>query len=143
MRMQSSEASCGPTAMKNALESLGMSHSLEECESLCRCSATRGTSTSKLLHALKTIPNLEPTRLYERKADSALYRLNGFLSLGRPAILCVDDSGHWVAAIGQLGVGTFSTRYVIADSGSMELVMTYQFQDLLKRWGPPYLAVTL
>jgi hypothetical protein len=142
--MQSTEASCGPTAMVNALSALGLKREIEECEQLCKCSATTGTSTVRLMAALRSIPSLQVTRLYERKADSALYRLNGSLNLGRPVILCVDGSEHWVAAIGQLGVGTITTRYLVADSADMDLVVSYDFKDLIGRWASPYyLGVTL
>lgn len=135
MRLQSTEASCGPTAMANALSALGIKRDLEECETLCRCDAATGTSTQQLTRALKTIPNLMVNRIYEKKPSSALWHLNACLSLGRPVILCVDSSGHWVSAVGQLGVGTLTARYVVADSGDMELVLTYDFKDLLTRWG--------
>jgi hypothetical protein len=143
MRMQSTEASCGPTAMVNALSALGLKREIEECEQLCKCSATTGTSTQKLMAALRSIPSLQVSRIYERKADSALYRLNGALNLGRPTIICVDNSGHWVAVVGQLGVGSITTRYLVADSADMDLVLSYDFKDLLKRWGPIYMGVTL
>src|SRR5688572_2687030 len=110
MRMQSTEASCGPTAMVNSLAALGLKRSIEECEQLCKCSATEGTSTPKLMAALRSIPGLDVNRIYERKPTSALWHLNGALSCGRPVILCVDSSSHWVAAVGQLGVGTMSSR---------------------------------
>lgn len=144
MRMQSTEASCGPTAMANALSALGLKREVTECEKLCKCSATNGTSTSNLTAALRSIPSLDVNRIYERKPTSALWHLNGALSCGRPVILCVDSSSHWVAAVGQLGVGTMSSRYVVADSGDMELVLTYDFKQLLERWrGPFFLGVTL
>lgn len=144
MRMQSTEASCGPTAMVNALSALGLKRELQECEKLCRCSATTGTSTPKLIAALRSIPGLDVNRIYEKKPTSALWHLNGALSLGRPVILCVDSSSHWVAAIGQLGVGTLAVRYMVADSGDMELVLSYDFKALLERWkGPNFLGVTL
>lgn len=144
MRMQSTEASCGPTAMVNALRALGLKRETEECEKLCRCSATMGTSTPNLMAALRSIPGLDVNRIYERKPTSALWHLNGCLSLGRPVILCVDASSHWVAAVGQLGVGTLGTRYAVADSADMELVLFYDFKELMDRWkGPNYLGVTL
>lgn len=144
MRMQSTEASCGPTAMVNALAALGLKRDLQECEQLCKCSATNGTSTQKLVAALRSIPSLQVSRIYERKADSALHRLNAALSLGRPMIICVDNGAHWVAVIGQLGIGTVTTRYLVADSADMDLVLSYDFKDLLARWGGPYyLGVTL
>lgn len=143
MRMQSTEASCGPTSMVNALAALGLKREIEECEQLCHCSATKGTSTSQIMAALRTIPSLNVARIYERKATSALYHLNGCLSLGRPVILCVESSSHWVAAVGQLGLGTLTTRYLVADSGDLELVVSRNGKELLDQWGPPYLGVTL
>lgn len=141
--MQSSVASCGPTAMVNALSALGMSYSIEECEKLCRCSATTGTSTPKMLSALRTIPSLHPTRLYERRPATALFHLNGSLALGRPVIVCVDSSEHWTAVVGQLGVGLANLKYLMADSADLELVLSYDTKGLLNRWGPPFLGVVL
>lgn len=143
MKMQSSVASCGPTAMVNALSALGMEYSIETCEKLCRTSATTGTSTSKLMAALKTIPSLKPVRLYERRPASALFHLNGSIALGRPVIVCTDSSEHWTTVVGQLGVGLANMRYLLADSADLDLVLSYDTKQLLERWGPPYLGVVL
>jgi hypothetical protein len=129
--------------MANALEALGLKREQSELEKLCRCSATSGTSTPKMMAALRSIPSLSPSRIYQRSHEAAFWHLNGSLSLGRPVILCVDSGAHWVSCIGQLGVGQALTRYIVADSGDLDLVMTYDLKGLLTRWGPPYLGISL
>lgn len=143
MRMQSTEATCGPTAMGNALAALGIIRAQEELEILCKTSATKGTDTGKMMKALRSIQGVTPVRSCERTPGAAMFRLASLLSLGRPGILCVDNSAHWVSAIGGLGLGTAQARYLVADSGDLELVLSYTPADLVTRWGPPFLLLEL
>lgn len=120
--------------MVNALQALGQEVSPDAAEKLCGTTATHGTSTRKLMVGLQSIPGIKPVKISERSSSSALFKLNGWLSLGRPVILCVDNSGHWVACVGQLGVGLLSLRYLVVDSAHNELVLSLTQGELLARW---------
>lgn len=129
MRMQNSQANCGPTAMQNALDAMGIVRSIEECEKLCGCTAIDGTSPGKLFKGLEAVHELDPSVLSETREEVALALLELALRAGRPVILLVDDAGHWVAAIGLLG-----KRIQIADGASNELVMSYPIGAFATRW---------
>lgn len=128
MRLQDSQANCGPTAVKNALCALGIERSTEECEKLCRCTAD-GTSPANLFRGLEAIHELNPQKIDEYKEYVAVLLLESALSEGRPVIVLVDNSEHWVAAIGLLG-----KRIQIADGADSELVISYPLSAFAKRW---------
>lgn len=130
--MQDSQANCGPFALKNALASLGIDRSAEELERACGTTATSGTPTRGIIRAAAGIAECRPLLLREKRRDVALMRLSEALRRGRPAVLswnCEEAGDHWVAAIGILG-----ERYLIADSGDSELVMSYPVQVLEEKW---------
>ncbi len=133
MRGQSSEASCGPTAMYNALRALDIERGLHECEKLCGTTMTDGTTTKKLVKALATIAELRPVPIRERRRDIAMMRLHEALLAGRPVILLVNSEqpeDHYVAVVGMLG-----SRYLIADSADHELVISRTPEDVSGWWG--------
>lgn len=133
MRFQSTSASCGPAALRNALMARGVTRSEDELASLCGCT-TEGTTAKGMMKALilvaKENPGLMPAVLSESKGDVALLRLWAALRGGNVVILCVDSFEHWVAAFGLLGENTVH----VADSGSAELVHHYNPGQLLARW---------
>src|SRR5690349_23329730 len=118
MRMQDSQANCGPSALRNALAALGISRSGDELEKLCQTDATQGTPVANVVRAARTIEGLEPRRIQETRADVALLQLLEALRAGRPVLLCVDNDSHYVAAVGTLG-----NRVLVADSADSELVL--------------------
>lgn len=68
----------------------------------------------------------------ERRRDIALLKLSEAVRRGRPVILSwrVDEPGdHWIAVIGVLG-----DRYLVADSGDAELVISCTLDELVDRW---------
>ena len=143
MRMQDTQANCGPAAMSNALAALGIVRPTQECEKLCKTTATKGTSPQKLQTGLKAIEGLTPTVIKEKRSDVAILRLEKALSLGRPAIICVGDGTHWVATVGRLG-----DRYLVADSADVELVLSKTADELAAWWHErgatnPYYGVIL
>ena len=129
--MQNSQANCGPTAVKNALCALGIERSVEECEALCGCTATDGASPRKLYKGLETIHELDPVIISESREEIALVLLEQSLRDGRPVIMLVDGTEHWVAAIGLLG-----KRVQIADGADSELIISYPL-TALTRWKNP------
>lgn len=145
MRMQSSDANCGPTALSNALYAMGINRSASECEVLCKTNATNGTDVINLVAAIDNIPRCNPVVIANREPNFALFALGDALRRGRSAILCVSgygrgsqDNEHFVAAIGLLG-----GRVLIADSSSNELVESWTSKKLAKRWAPDYWGVLL
>jgi hypothetical protein len=140
--MQDTQASCGPAAMSNALQSIGIQLSVQACEKLCHTSAVRGTQPAQLRNALTGVPGITPVVLKETRWEVALMKVLLSLQAGRPVILCVDSSTHWIAAVGTLGIIT-APRLLTIDSADLELVLSYTPDELMKRWGPNYYGVIL
>lgn len=143
MRLQSSQANCGPFAVRNALSALGVSRSEQECESLCKVTGTHGTRARDLVRGLAAIESVMPSCIDETRRDVGLLRLDAALRAGRPAILLVDAWSHYVAAVGVLG-----NRYLVADSADSELVVSVDVAGLATWWGcegarRPYWGVIL
>lgn len=129
MRMQDSQATCGPSALSNALAALGVKRSSAECEVLCKASATNGTNTKAMAKAIQSIDGTHLRVLRESRPDVAMLRLLALLQRGRPVLLVVDSSSHWVAAVGVLG-----DRVLVADAADLELVLSYTPEELATRW---------
>jgi ABC-type bacteriocin/lantibiotic exporter with double-glycine peptidase domain len=136
MRMQSSEANCGSTALSNALAAIGIKRGLDECEKLCGVTAEQGTSVFKLIDVASTIRR-NPTVINCKDKYAYLVLCDG-LRNGRSAILCVDENEHYVAAVGIIG-----KRVLVADSALNELVVSYSETKLLDRWAPDYWGLIL
>jgi ABC-type bacteriocin/lantibiotic exporter with double-glycine peptidase domain len=126
--MQDTAANCGPASLSNALQAIGITRTQAECEQLCRTSGTEGTNARGLQAAIKAVGRV-PEILNERRADVALCFLREDLRGGRAAVLCVDKSEHWVAAIGVVG-----DRILIADPADNELVFSLSGDQLKTRW---------
>jgi len=143
VRMQDSQAGCGPTALHNALAALGLKRTQAECELLCGTTATDGTPFKRLVAGTRKIPELIPCPLRESRADVAMLKLEAALRAGRPVLMVVDDGEHWVAAVGTLG-----GRVLVADSADNDLVLSYSPTELEHRWkeegaGKPFQGVIL
>lgn len=132
MRMQSSQAACGPTALYNAGCALGRKASLEECEKACRTSATKGTSALQLGRGARTLGFTVECEVKEARSDVAAMYLKGLVDRGTVPIIAVDADSHWAAVVGRLG-----NRYLVADSAENELVLSYSEGELLQRWNTP------
>ena len=138
--MQDTAANCGPASVSNALQALGVIRSQQECEQLCKTSATDGTTGRNMVKALTSL-GFSPAVIREKREDVAALRLRMALHQGRPLVLCVDNWEHWVAAVGVLG-----ERILVADPADNELVLSYDVGALLRRWGgdaAPYYGVIL
>ncbi len=134
-RFQSYRADCGPSALGNALEALGIRRSHDELVTLCGTTGD-GTSPLQLKRAITAMRDscglVGPGEMKDTHADIALLRLDAVLHDGRPAILLVDSWGHWVAAVGRLG-----RRYIIADSADLRATVHTNPADLVARWQYP------
>jgi ABC-type bacteriocin/lantibiotic exporter with double-glycine peptidase domain len=128
MRLQSTQANCGPASLHNALAALGISRTEDELIALCKTTGTEGTSSKNLMGAVRAVGR-HPLVVNERRAPIALLWLEAWLREGRPVILCVDDNSHWVTAVGALG-----SRLLVADPANNELVLAYDRVGLLERW---------
>jgi ABC-type bacteriocin/lantibiotic exporter with double-glycine peptidase domain len=131
MRMQDTAANCGPASVSNALQALGVSRTQAECEQLCKTSGTDGTSARNIIKALQSL-GCAGLVLKEKRELVALTLLWHWLRKGRPAVLCVDDASHWVAAVGVIG-----ERVLVADPADNELVLSYGADGLVDRWAAP------
>ena len=130
--MQDSQANCGPYALRNGLQALGIERNANELESACRTSATNGTPTRNIIAAANKIDGCRPLKLFEKRRDIALMRLAEALRRGRPVLLSwrsETPGDHWVVAVGVLG-----DRYLVADSAESELVLSMAVDDLEARW---------
>lgn len=132
--MQDSQANCGPLALRNALAAIGVDRSTEECETLCKVSATNGTTNNNMVKGLHKLEECRPSVIQEIRPEIAFLRLDASLRAGRPVIICVDNWSHWISAIGRLG----NARILVVDSANSELVLSYGWEQLLNRWGNQY-----
>lgn len=131
MRMQDSQAGCGPATLSNALAAVGIRRSVPECEVLCGTTATAGTPIGKMIKALRAldVAGIDGLPLKERRRDVAVLKLEKALRAQRPVLMVVDNGGHWVAAVGMIG-----NRILVADPADNELVLSYEPEELLTRW---------
>lgn len=129
MRLQDSQANCGPASLQNGLLALGIPVTQAECAAACGTTATDGTSPKGLLKGAKAFGR-QPLIINEKRATVATLWLRHFLSHGRPVVLCVDKSEHWVTAVAAMG-----DRILVADSADNELVLSYTTSALASRWG--------
>lgn len=129
MRLQSTQANCGPASLLNALVALGISRTEDELATLCKTTGTEGTSPRNLMAAIRALGR-SPELINEKRMDVAIMFVETWLREGRPVILCVDGDTHWVTAVGSMG-----KRIIIADPADNELVLSYSRSDLVDRWG--------
>lgn len=133
MRFQSNRSACGPAALHNALEALGLTRSEDELITLCK-QTPDGTSAGGLIKAIKAISSnelpLKGIPVYWKSPDDAIVGLWWNISEhGRPTILCVDALDHWVVCVGKLG-----KRFSVVDSADNRLLIHYTPDALLGRW---------
>lgn len=130
MRLQSSQANCGAAAVLNAACALGRTNvSLEECERVCKTSASEGTSIRNLISGAKTTGLSLACEIKEAKEYVALLLLAHWVTVGGAVCVTVDEDSHWATVIGRVGA-----RYLVADSADSELVLSLSSKELLERW---------
>lgn len=140
MKFQSRKSSCGPAALANALEAVGIKRSEEELAALCKQTATGGTAGKALRSALSNMEGVINAEIHEARSDVAILRLLQSLYDGRPVICCVDTWEHWAVAAGVLG---FGKRIVCIDSGDNDLVVMRTVDEFLDWWRGPEGATKL
>jgi len=134
MKFQSRKSSCGPAALGNALEALGIQRSEDELAALTKQTATGGTTGKALRTALGTIEGVINAEINESRSDVAALRLLQSLYDGRPVIVCVEKWEHWSVAAGVLG---FGQRIVCIDSGDNDLVRLRTIDEFVEWWRGP------
>lgn len=140
MRLQSTQASCGPACLRNALHCHGINRSEQELEQLAGTTATEGTPPRGMLKALKAVsvehPEVSPGVLSETRRDVAILKLVAALQAGHVGILCADEYEHWILAFGLLGLGERIIIHV-CDSAENEMILHLRPEELLARWKGP------
>jgi hypothetical protein len=141
MRLQSSEAACGPNSVSNAAKALGLSVSESDVSTWLDKvrrrdnPAAEGTTEDLLLRSMtegapkKLRLRARAFMVHDRAV--ALGALRGFLEDGAVAVLAVDGDTHWVAAVGRNG-----GRFLVADGGDStgEVTLVYSAEQLAARW---------
>jgi hypothetical protein len=137
VRLQGTQANCGPAALRNALLCHGIIRSEQELETLTGCSAPSGTTGKGLLKALRAIseehPGVTPMVIKESRGDVAMLKLRAVLYDGHVAVLCVDNFEHWAVAFGTLGRDICH----ISDSADSEMVTHLSWSEVMERWRGP------
>lgn len=129
MQLQQSPFGCGPAAVVNALESLGIQTTQEVVATLAKTNPQEGTYPAGMRRALEAL-GFEPLVIEVKDQDLALAAARGHLMTGRPILLCVDNWEHWVTAIGMLG-----DRILIVDPADGAVTTSMNSADFLTRWG--------
>lgn len=137
MRFQSTQASCGPAALRTALLCHGVARSEDELATLAGFKPADGTSPRGLLKALHTIaaeqPGVSPGLIRETREDVAMLKLWASLHSGSVVIVCLDEYEHWGTVIGALGKG----RFHLYDPAHEEMVLHLTPPELAARWRGP------
>jgi predicted double-glycine peptidase len=135
--LQSTQYTCGPCAIVNALAALGVEESERELMRMAEACPVEGTNARKMLRTLRWL-GYTPVSLSPKgrgrgagqdRHSVAWQALRDALASGYPAVLSVDRDEHWVAAVGVVG-----ERVLVADSARGELVLSYDRQTLMARW---------
>ena len=143
MRLQSTEASCGPNGVANACKGLGLPVTeADVVRWLDRVKKTNpgaeGTTEEQLLRAiLEGAPKkyrLRAHGLFVHTEVLARDALAGILLSGRVALLAVDSDTHWAVALAING-----PRYIVVDGGDAlaEITIPYTWDELRARWESP------
>lgn len=136
MRYQSTDHFCGPAAVANALRALGRNVTEMQVEAAVAKAhrkgepkAVEGTSHIQIKKALEVM-KYRYAEFSLAHAEAAWRTLRSYLLDGNPVMLSVDSDEHWICAIGIIG-----TRILVADAADSELVLSYDREEMLRRWG--------
>lgn len=145
MRMQSHANLCGFASLANAFRAIGKAKvtedKLAEAAKKAATSAETPEQDGAGVRTLQVVASGLGYSLEGIKAGSMALAwpcLRHDLGEGHPALLAVDDGGHWVAAVGRIG-----SSVLIADPADAEIVRPYTYQELSLRWGPDFYSLVL
>jgi ABC-type bacteriocin/lantibiotic exporter with double-glycine peptidase domain len=136
MRFQKSKSSCGPAALANALECLGIRRTEDELQALCKTTPD-GTNAVSLVKGVRALEGTLGHVIDESRADVAILRLTQSLYEGRPVIVCVNSGkpwDHYAVAGGFLG---FNKSITCIDSGDNDLVRHRGLDEFIEWWRGP------
>jgi ABC-type bacteriocin/lantibiotic exporter with double-glycine peptidase domain len=132
MKFQRNNYSCGPYAVYNALEALGIKASITKIRKAAHTTpdGTDSYGVVNALEAFKLKTNWFDLKLTQRQLENLLRE-----SL---IIACVDGWGHWVVVY-----GPYEGKYVIIDSNNTKKnkkaggVYRLSFKQLVSHWRGP------
>lgn len=101
MRFEKAEGTCGPVAVFNALEALGLDPSLPKVRQDCGTNGDEGTTQHGIKQAVERA-GCEHSEL-EAGWDDAYVQLHAHVAAGGSAILLTEEGDHWEAVIGVSG----------------------------------------
>lgn len=147
MRYQNLAWSCGPASLVNAARSLGKRIAESRIRKLSGTTKD-GTDEHGLMNAARSL-SLTATPHWSSSDSTAWAFIRANVLDGRPCLLCIDNWGHWVTAIGMIG-----DRIIIADPTSAKSnqkengIYSFSRKDLKKRWKhrseeEPYYAIAV
>ncbi len=111
MKLQTPDSpNCGPVSLCNALRCFGVWLTEERAVQLCGTSED-GTDERDLMRALGLL-GVQSWELTEYSRGAAQQMLMAAIRCGEPCVIAIDDYGHWVSVIGNLG----HDRVVVVDS---------------------------
>lgn len=136
MRLQSTQNSCGPNSVSNALKALGYDISEDRIEDAVGkvqrqggAQISDGTDINQLKRVLKLL-KFGHAEIKLTDAEAAWRVLRTYLLDGSSVILSIQDDEHWASAIGLIG-----KNILVADGAITELVVSYDKHAMLKEWG--------
>lgn len=134
MRYQDTSFSCGPAALVNAIRVLGRRVAERRVRSLSSCTEEDGTDEQGLIAAARSLGYTASTH-WSADQSAAWSFIRASVLDGKPVLLCIDNWGHWVTVIGNVGdhvilVDPANTKKNMAENG----IMTLSRRDLAKRW---------
>lgn len=150
MRLQSTQAACGPAAIANALRALDLAATEDKVAKWIdrvRRAEHPGVEGTGELNLARAVSERAPKawRLTARSMTlndpgDAIDALTGATERGCPVVLAVDPeegpegwgATHWVAVVGRLG-----NRFLVSDAADTELVVPLTPAQLLVRWEVP------
>lgn len=145
MRMQSHQNLCGFASLANCFRAIGKERITEDKLADAAKKAATATETPEQdgagVRSLQLAAQAFGYVLVSYKLEDrsvAWPMLVHYLGEHKPAILSVDDNGHWVAAVGLIG-----DQVLIADPADAEIVRPYTRDKLDLRWRPDHYALFL
>lgn len=133
---------CGPAAVANALECLGIHEDQEKIAVLCHVTKKLGTPEEEILRALLAF-RVKVDILDKPAQRVSMAWLRKHLRTLGPAVLCVDNHSHWVTAI-----GVVADRILLFDPSAGKGLQLHTRKTLLARWrlapthgGPTYYGI--
>lgn len=152
MKFQQKPGWCGAAALQNALRAIGHRVGQRRLAIMANTDDNEGTDESGIITALHELGYGVDECKTKNRQEARMWLANRII-VGLPVITCVDNWGHWVAAIGITG-----SRVIIADSSNEALsvaengVTAVHLDRFLRRWKaarkmaekePPFYAIAI